>query len=302
MAKQTKIRVCQNCNNPLPEKATVCSSWGAKNKNPIYKKWWLWLIIALIVIGTASCGVIDPNPSDNQPSSVSSGIEDDANFGDVSSGEMENVSSDEPSEIDSIPKEYKSALKKAESYSDIMNMSKAAIYAQLVSEYGEQFSEEAAQYAIDNLVANWNANALAKAEDYANTMQMSKDRIYDQLISEYGEKFTPEEAQYAVDNVEADWNANALAKAEDYANTMQMSKDRIYDQLISEYGEKFTPEEAQYAVDNVEADWKANALATAESYQELMNMSPSAIYDQLVSEYGEKFTAEEAQYAIDNLS
>ncbi len=55
-----------------------------------------------------------------------------------------------------------------------MHMSKAAIYDQLVSEYGEQFSEEAAQYAIDNLVADWNANALAKAEDYAKTMQMSK--------------------------------------------------------------------------------------------------------------------------------
>lgn len=34
MAKQPKIRVCKNCNNPLPEKATVCPSCGAKNKSP----------------------------------------------------------------------------------------------------------------------------------------------------------------------------------------------------------------------------------------------------------------------------
>ena len=184
MAKQPKIRVCKNCNNPLPEKATVCPSCGAKNKKPIYKKWWFWLIIALIVIGAASSGGTESDPSDNQPSSsVSSGIDNDATSGDVSSGETEDASSNEPSETDSIPKEYKSALKKAESYSDIMHMSKAAIYDQLVSEYGEQFSEEAAQYAIDNLVADWNANALAKAEDYAKTMQMSKAGIYDQLIS-----------------------------------------------------------------------------------------------------------------------
>ena len=32
-----------------------------------------------------------------------------------------------------------------------MNMSKAGIYDQLTSEYGGQFTEEAAQYAIDNL-------------------------------------------------------------------------------------------------------------------------------------------------------
>lgn len=47
-----------------------------------------------------------------------------------------------------------------------MHMSKKGIYDQLVSEYGEQFSAEAAQYAIDNMKADWNANALAKAKSY----------------------------------------------------------------------------------------------------------------------------------------
>lgn len=93
------------------------------------------------------------------------------------------------------------ALKKAESYSDSMHMSKAGVYDQLVSEYGEQFTEEEAQYAIDNMSADWNANALEKAKSYQNSMSMSPDAIYDQLVSEYGEKFTAEEAQYAVDNL-----------------------------------------------------------------------------------------------------
>ncbi|MGI6014594.1 MAG: Ltp family lipoprotein [Oscillospiraceae bacterium] len=52
---------------------------------------------------------------------------------------------------DNIPLEYKSALKKAESYSSTMHMSKAVIYDQLISEYGEKFTEEEAQYAVDNL-------------------------------------------------------------------------------------------------------------------------------------------------------
>ena len=103
---------------------------------------------------------------------------------------------------DNVPTEYKNALKKAESYSETMHMSKQAIYDQLVSEYGEQFPADAAQYAIDNMEADWNANALAKAKSYQETMNMSKQAIYDQLISEYGEKFTPEEAQYAIDNLE----------------------------------------------------------------------------------------------------
>lgn len=97
--------------------------------------------------------------------------------------------------------EQRNALAKAESYSELMHMSKAGIYDQLTSEYGEGFSPEAAQYAIDNLQADYKANALEKAKSYQETMHMSRDRIYDQLISEYGEQFTLEEAQYAIDNL-----------------------------------------------------------------------------------------------------
>lgn len=151
-----------------------------------------------------------------------------------------------------VSTEYKNALTKAGQYSEIMHMSKQGIYDQLVSDYGEQFPADAAQYAIDNLQADWNANALAKGKEYASTMHMSKQGVYDQLVSSYGEKFTAEEAQYAIDNLQVDWNANALAKAKDYRTTMSMSKDAVYDQLVSSYGEKFTADEAQYAIDHLD--------------------------------------------------
>ena len=83
-----------------------------------------------------------------------------------------------------------------------MHMSKVGVYDQLISEYGEKFTEDEAQYAIDNVEVDWKANALQKAKDYQETMDMSPAAIYDQLISEYGEKFTDEEAQYAIDNLD----------------------------------------------------------------------------------------------------
>nr|WP_253200565.1 Ltp family lipoprotein [Clostridium sp. CF012] len=103
---------------------------------------------------------------------------------------------------ENVPTEYKSALKKANTYSDTMSMSKAGVYDQLTSEYGEKFSKEAGQYAIDNIKADWKENALKKANTYQKDMAMSPSGIYDQLISEHGEKFTVEEAQYAIDNLE----------------------------------------------------------------------------------------------------
>lgn len=150
-----------------------------------------------------------------------------------------------------ISAEYQSALDRANDYSNVMYMSQAAIYDQLTSEYGEHFPTDAAQYAIDNLTADYNFNALQKAKNYSDTMYMSKTAIYDQLISDYGEKFTPAEAQYAIDNLGADWNFNALQKAKDYQTTMNMSVDEIRNQLTSEYGERFTLEEANYAITNI---------------------------------------------------
>lgn len=104
--------------------------------------------------------------------------------------------------VEDVPREHNSALKKAESYANKMNMSKASVYDQLVSEYGEGFPADAAQYAIDNVVADWNENALQKAISYAHKMNMSTSAVYDQLVSEYGEQFTKEQAQYAIDNLD----------------------------------------------------------------------------------------------------
>jgi len=100
-----------------------------------------------------------------------------------------------------VPAEYKSALSKATSYANTQHMSKQGVYDQLVSEYGEKFSAPAAQYAIDNVKADWNANALAKAKSYQSQQSMSPAAIHDQLTSSYGEKFTQAEADYAIQHL-----------------------------------------------------------------------------------------------------
>lgn len=101
----------------------------------------------------------------------------------------------------SMPAEYKSALAKATQYANTQNMSKQGVFDQLTSQYGEQFSAAAAQYAIDNVIADWKANALAKAKQYQSQQSMSPAAIRDQLTSTYGEKFTKAEADYAIQHL-----------------------------------------------------------------------------------------------------
>lgn len=246
---KSKLTNCKVCEKEIAKSAKRCPHCGAKVKKPFYKKVWFWIIV-VIIIGAAGSGgeskVETDIPATTQVQNIEVNVEEAIEV-------LEEVAAElDVKEDDSVSKEFKSALKKAKTYSDMMFMSKEAIYDQLTSEYGEKFPEDAAQYAIDNLDVDYKYNALKKAETYSKTMYMSKEGIYDQLVSSYGEKFTEEEAQYAVDNLVADYKVNALEKAKTYQDMMDMSKSAIYDQLISSYGEKFTKEEAQYAVDNLE--------------------------------------------------
>lgn len=234
-----KLIKCKACGAEIAKSAKTCPHCGAKNKKR--GPWGIIIAVIVVIALVGSCS----SKEGNEPVHQDSPVDTQGTTSPVSVSEAPKVTEED------IPYEYRAALERAKSYSEIMAMSKQGIYNQLVSEYGDKFSKEAAQYAIDNMEADWNANALAKAKSYSETMNMSKKAIYEQLISEHGELFTEEEAQYAIENVEADWKANALAKAKFYQE-MNMSPAAILDQLVSEYGEGFTEEEADYAIENLE--------------------------------------------------
>lgn len=259
MSKEKQVtKLCKHCKTEIPKDAKICPN--CRKKQGGIGKWIVIGIVVILLITIGKGGGDKKNDASDAKSNKTQDVAESSVSKDTSTPTPEEKDetesspavTDEPTvtEDPSVPTEYISALNKATTYSDVMHMSKAAIYEQLTSEYGEQFAPEAAQYAVDNMVADWNANALSKAEEYSNTAYMSKAGIYDQLVSEYGEQFTEEEAQYAIDNIQADWNTNALEKAKTYQD-MDMSPNAIYDQLTSEYGEKFTTDEAQYAIDNL---------------------------------------------------
>lgn len=226
---QFEGKFCPNCGAPATPVAEI------PKKKPIFKKWWFWVIVAVVAIGIigSSAGVNNTDSNESEVTVVDFSTMSKADIENwattnkvtvkfsedysetVASGSVisQNKKADETVKEGATIKvviskgkkpsaEYQNALKKAETYSNVMHMSKKAIYKQLTSEYGEKFPEDAAQYAVDNLDADYNANALEKAKIYQQTMSMSKSAIYDQLISEYGEQFTAEEAQYAIDHLE----------------------------------------------------------------------------------------------------
>ena len=130
-----------------------------KTKKKLTKKWWFWAIIillAIIVLSPKDAPKKDANKTNttpsiaatNEPTNSSAQNKPDA------TPATETKKAPEPS----VSAEFKSALAQAGTYSSTMHMSKKGVYDQLVSEYGGKFKPEAAQYAIDNVKADWNAN------------------------------------------------------------------------------------------------------------------------------------------------
>lgn len=203
------MKKCTNCGKELNDTAAFCEACGTNlntgnavpAEKPKKKKRGCLVFIVVAIVVVALCAMCSSSDTEQPATNNATTSEESAAV-----PEQEQVAEKQDVEVktekaDDVPTEYKSALRKAETYSEMMHMSKAGIYDQLVSEYGENFSPEAAQYAIDNLDADWKYNALKKAELYQNDMAMSPEAIRDQLTSEYGEQFTQEEADYAVANL-----------------------------------------------------------------------------------------------------
>ena len=96
--------------------------------------------------------------------------------------------------------EYSAALEKAKSYNSLFHMSKKRMYRQLTSEF-DKFSNDAAQYAIDHLEADYKYNALFNAKNYRKLFNMSKSGLFNQLTS-YIDGFTEEETNYAINHLD----------------------------------------------------------------------------------------------------
>lgn len=189
MAKLVK---CKTCGEEIAKSAKTCPKCGARQKKPILQIV-LFAFVGLVIIG-ALFG------KDEKPEHKQQTLPPQSSYQSVGSQDA-SKSLDVPQEP-KVPREYLNALSQAQTYSDKMHMSRMGIYDQLTSEYGGKFPPEAAQYAIDNVVADFNANALETAKVYYEKMNLSKEDVRDQLTSAYGARFTQEQADYAIEHLD----------------------------------------------------------------------------------------------------
>ena len=62
MSKMTK---CKSCGADIASSAKRCPSCGAKNKKPIYKRVWFWILVVVLLIAVVGFIASKVNPSDS---------------------------------------------------------------------------------------------------------------------------------------------------------------------------------------------------------------------------------------------
>ena len=101
--------------------------------------------------------------------------------------------------------EQKNAFEAGYSYIDLMSFSKQGLIEQLSSEYGDNYPQDVAEFAVqaleDNDMVDWDVECEEAAQDYLDNMSFSKQELIEQLSSEYGDQFTVEQAERAVEKV-----------------------------------------------------------------------------------------------------
>ncbi|EGP5298404.1 hypothetical protein D9Y92_07305 [Enterococcus faecium] len=176
-----------------------------KVKKPFYKRVWFWLLAVVVVfIAIGSQGGSDDakntvaeltKESVTEVSSAESVVESTVVEEETETTETTETTIEEVTQEESVPREYRNALSKAESYLGWAGMSEQGLREQL--EF-EEYPSDAIDYALANVDVDYNEQALAKAESYDDWASMSDSQLYDQLIFE---GFTDEQAQYALDNL-----------------------------------------------------------------------------------------------------
>lgn len=168
-----------------------------QNKVKGKKKWIAAAAVGIVVlIGAATC-----ESGDETTGSAAPRPQSEVTLMEGQAGEGPTLPSLLPPTESNVPREHEQALKSAESYLRHSHFSYQGLYQQLTSEYGEGFPPDAAQYAMDNVDVDWNAEAVEAAESYLKYQTFSRQGLIDQLSSEYGSGFTQEQAQQAVDAV-----------------------------------------------------------------------------------------------------
>lgn len=297
------LKLCKTCGATIAKNAKRCPKCGAKNKKPIYKRVWLWVIAAFVLMRVLA-GVSDATKSDDvvsggegtssiQESATSLSEEERTLVGEWSSVLLYNFESMEKTYLDATDAEIKFNADHTGTMTESGNITSFEWSYDSTTDKGEKVYK--AGNAVVGIISS---NSGSGMSEYAGDILVGSDKaavIFERKESQ-SVASASDSTKARVSNSNTAMTSsqkNALKKAESYLKYSAFSYTGLIEQL--EY-EGYSNDDATYAALNCGADWKEQAVKKAESYLKYSAFSKSGLIEQL--EY-EGFTHEQAVYGAD---
>lgn len=120
-----KMTTCKSCGAEIAKSAKVCPNCGAKNKKPIFKRWWVWLIVVVLIF--AAIGSCEDSGTTNEKGQSSSQVEQDQQKEEVQENKEPELTEDEyKAACVAVP--YENLARDPDSY----RLEKVQFYGQIV--------------------------------------------------------------------------------------------------------------------------------------------------------------------------
>ena len=194
-------RLCKYCKSELPDGAKICPTCKKKQKGPMGVI--IAIVVVFIIIGIAAGSGGNSTDEQNKAQDMEKTAENVENQASNETTVSESTEETDESEKVEMTAGQKNAYKAAKNYLEFMSFSKDGLINQLSSEYGDGYSVEDAEFAVNYLEENgevdWNEQAYKAAKNYLNTMSFSLDNLINQLESDAGDKYTHEQAVYGAE-------------------------------------------------------------------------------------------------------
>ena len=207
----------------------------AETKKPWYKKWWIWVLVAVFVlIGIAA----------------SQGGKDDVKTSEADETVVVEVEESGPTAEELAEQQSREAAEeeaRAKAEAERAAEEEAAAQAEKEAEAARaaEAEEAAAAAAAEAAMTVGQRNAIRQGRSYLEFMAFSRVGLIEQLEFE---GYSNDDATFAVDTIDPDWNEQAERSAQEYLDYMAFSREGLIDQLLFE---GFTYEQAVYGVDAV---------------------------------------------------
>ena len=173
---------CKECGSELSTRAKACPKCGAKaQRTSLLMMGCLSVVAGFVVLVMIGVILGDGSSISDTPATTSA--------------PAAGTATDAQQSTNLTPAQ-RNAVRSAGAYLQMSGFSRQGLIDQLSSEYGDRFSVGDATVAVDNLNADWNAQAARSAATYLEMSGFSCQGLIDQLSSAHGDKYTLEQARY----------------------------------------------------------------------------------------------------------